>query len=120
MLFGLQPIFTVRTKTRDAYVVLFFNNSFYLFCLSFCQGGFCPRCKYQNSSLFHQLLSTLLKFSTLSSELSSNFEEFIASLNPILLPAETESTDVNSSSEDVRTEELITANPAEKENAEKI
>ena len=32
--------------------------------------------------------------------LSSNFDEFIASLNSILLPAETESTDANSSFQD--------------------
>lgn len=57
----------------------------------------------------------------LSSGLSSNFEEFIVSLNPIFLPAETESTDDNSSSEVVGTEEpvAVTANPVGKENDEK-
>jgi len=58
----------------------------------------------------------------LSSGLSSNFDEFIASLNSILLPAETESTDANSSNEDVKIEEqvTVTANPVGQENDEKI
>lgn len=56
----------------------------------------------------------------LISGLSSNFEEFIGSLNPILLPAETELTDDNSPSEDVRTEEPIAVNSAGEENGETI
>jgi hypothetical protein len=55
----------------------------------------------------------------LTSGLSSNFEEFIASLNLILLPA-AESSDENSTGEDVKTEEPVTVNPVGEENGEII
>lgn len=54
----------------------------------------------------------------LISGLSSNFEEFIASLNLVLLPPKTESTDDISTIENLGIEEPITVNPAGEENDE--
>jgi len=56
----------------------------------------------------------------LISGLNSGFEEFITSLNLVLLATEPEPLDDNSSSEDVDTEESIPVNPVGGENDENI